>query len=160
MSSFALFTGVLQGSIPRRYYFFYVCLNEFVISCREIAVLERLRTVCSMVRTENGPLFSPTKTQGIFVTNSPPTVPLPILFLGDVVMDLGFLLRRFVLRFMLRLHKSPKRLRLKLRKTYLLPHLLPCYRGCPLWMVGFNICLSIVMTYLVFCFLCFSVYLF
>jgi hypothetical protein len=137
MSSFALFTGVLQGSIPRRYYFFYVCLNEFVISCREIAVLERLRTVCSMVRTENGPL--------------------PILFLGDVVMDLGLLLRRFVLRFMLRLHKSPKRLRLKLRKTYLLPHLLPCYRGCPLCMVGFSICLSIVMTYLVFCFLCFSV---
>jgi hypothetical protein len=43
----------------------------------------------SIVRwsTKNGLLLSPTKSQAILVSNSPPTVLLPILFLGDVALD-------------------------------------------------------------------------
>jgi hypothetical protein len=52
-----------------------------------------------MKSTDNGLPFCPTKSQAIFVSNPPSTVPLPIFFLGgltleskDVVTDLGLLI--------------------------------------------------------------------
>jgi hypothetical protein len=52
-----------------------------------------------MKSTDNGLPFCPTKSQAIFVSNPPSTVPLPIFFLGgltleskDVVTELGLLI--------------------------------------------------------------------
>jgi hypothetical protein len=38
---------------------------------------------------ENGLLLNPAKSQAILVWSSPPELPLPLLFLGDVALELG-----------------------------------------------------------------------
>jgi hypothetical protein len=97
---------------------------------------------------ENGLLLNPVKSQAILVSNSPPGLPLPLLFLGDialewkdVVTDLGLLIdsrlrfgshvtkicsRAYSTLHRLRLLKflTPKSVRLKLCKALLLPHFL------------------------------------
>jgi hypothetical protein len=99
---------------------------------------------------ENGLLLNPAKSQAILVSNSPPELPLPLLFLGDVelewkdvVTDLGLLIdcrlrfgrhvtkicsRVYGTLHRLRLLKflTPKSVRLKLCKALLLPHFFYC----------------------------------
>jgi hypothetical protein len=100
---------------------------------------------------EKGLLLNPAKLQAILVSNSPPELPLPLLFLGDditlkwkdVVTDLGLLINcrlrfgRHVTKICSRVYSTlhrlrllkfltPKRVRLKLCKALLLPHFFYC----------------------------------
>jgi hypothetical protein len=95
---------------------------------------------------ENGLLLNPAKSQAILVSNSPRELPLRLLFLGDialdwkdVVTDFGLLIdcrfrfERHVTKICLRVYSNlhrlrflklltPKSVRLKLCKAFLLPH--------------------------------------
>jgi hypothetical protein len=114
-SSRALFSGVPQRSVPLHLFFIYICqLSVWTNSSLDRRDLNDLiawvnEDLESIVRwsTENGLLLSPTKSQAILVSNSPSTLPLPILFLGGVALEWKNvvtvdMLRRFVPKFMLR----------------------------------------------------------
>jgi hypothetical protein len=114
-SSRALFSGVPQRSVPLHLFFIYICqLSVWTNSSLDRRDLNDLiawvnEDLESIVRwsTENGLLLSPTKSQAILVSNSPSTLPLPILFLSGVALEWKNvvtvdMLRRFVPKFMLR----------------------------------------------------------
>jgi hypothetical protein len=172
-SLFALFCVVPQGSVlsPLFFSMFVNCLTERFRHSKFHFYADDLQIYLSRNRSDldgliarvnedleaihrwsikNELLLNPPKSQAILVSNSPPELPLPLLFLGDiglewkdVVTDLGLLIdcrlrfgqhvTKICLKVYSHLHGlqllkflTPKSVRLKLCKALLLPHFFYC----------------------------------
>jgi hypothetical protein len=101
-SSRTLFSGMHQGSVPSPLFFsmFVNCLSKCLEVCLQMTCKFIYREIVDdlIVRVIED-LGALSKFQAILVSNSPPTVPLPILLLSDValewkdvVTDLGLLI--------------------------------------------------------------------